>query len=119
MNSLSSAGSRTGSRRRIAPALAILCLFSLLVAAVPAARAGKVQETYPPTGSTDCQRCNVQAIFAEKMRMAGALIDFINLRDGVGVVYSAADPHEVGRIQRAAEWASTELQRIADDPGAY
>jgi hypothetical protein len=101
--------------------LAAWLLLAVCAAASVPAWAGKVQETGPPypMKTHDCTRCNVQAVFAEKIRGMGASIEFVELKNGVGVLYSVEDPHDVPRVQRAAEWARNELQSIADEPDHY
>jgi hypothetical protein len=82
---------------------------------------GKVMITGPPTAQKnwDCVRCNTQAQFMRKMQEYGVSMDFLELRNGVAVLYSTADMREVPRVQRNAEWARDELTRISVDPDHY
>lgn len=96
-----------------------LPLLVLCALAARPAGAGKVQEAGPPVRQQGCSRCTIQGIFAEKIRGLGATIEFVELKNGVGVLYSTSDPRDVPRVQKAAEWAKQELQAIADDPDHY
>jgi hypothetical protein len=111
-----------GSGRRAVRASWLVATLPLLVVCAVAARpagAGKVQETGPPVRMQGCDRCTVQASFAEKIRSLGATIELVELKNGVGVLYATEDPRNVARVQKAAEWAKQELQAIAEDPGNY
>jgi hypothetical protein len=46
-------------------------------------------------------------------------MEFIELKNGVGILYTARDGREVARVQRAAEWARDELERIGEDPAHH
>jgi hypothetical protein len=122
MHSSFSAGSSaiyrhgTGYALRRTLVLPLLALCALVARPV---RADKVQEVGPPIPQQGCTRCSVQAVFAEKIRGVGATIEFMELKNGVGVLYAAEDPRNVPRVQKAAEWAKHELQAIADDPDHY
>ena len=109
-------GRRAGRALRRPLVLPLLALCALVALPV---RAEKVQEVGPPIPEQGCTRCSVQAVFAEKIRGVGATIEFMELKNGVGVLYSAEDPRNVGRVQKAAEWAKHELQAIAEDPDHY
>jgi hypothetical protein len=115
-------GSPADGRRRLRRALRLMAALPLLalcaVAARPA-RAGKVQEIGPPMRTQECARCNVQAVFAEKIRGMGAAMEFVELKNGVGVLYTVEDPRDVPRVQRAAEWAKQELQSVSEDSDHY
>jgi hypothetical protein len=95
----------------------VLCAVSL--AAVTTASAGRIQEFGSPHKGPDCDRCTVQATFAQKVRDSGSSMEFLELKNGIGILYSTNDPRNVTRLQRAAEWARSELQRISEAPEGY
>lgn len=99
--------------------LGVLLLVAAMAAPAAVARAGKVQEIGPPIKVMSCQRCSVQQAFTEKIRVADPKMDFVELKNGVGIVYLTDDPEAVPRIQKAVAWARDELQRIADHPEEY
>lgn len=77
--------------------------------------AGKVSIATPEAASA-CDRCKVQMTFATKMRELGADLEFVELRDGIGVFYTTADTRLVPKIQTANEWARNELVRLGSTP---
>jgi hypothetical protein len=99
--------------------LLVACATMAEAVLVPAACAGRVQEFGKPARGKDCDRCMVQATFAQKIRDTGAAMEFIELKNGVGILYTAPDAREVSRVQRAAEWARDELERIGEDPADH
>jgi hypothetical protein len=119
MPALQSAGPVPGGARRTSRFRFLAAALLASSVGVAAASAGKVQDVYAPHPTRDCDRCNVQASFAEKIRACSSAIEFIELKNGIGVVYSTSDARDAARIQKAAEWARAELQRISDDPDRY
>jgi hypothetical protein len=94
----------------------------VLVGAVwNAAWAGKVSYMGPPqkANAADCDRCNVQADFASRMRDCGASMEFIELKNGTGIVYSVADPRMVPKLQKNVEWVKDELAQFSKDPDHF
>jgi hypothetical protein len=101
---------------RAAGWLAALAALSALAAALPAlpAIAGKVSIATPEASSPPCERCKVQMVFATKMRDLGVEIEFVELRDGLGVFYTTSDVRLVPKIYTANEWARNELVRMSN-----
>jgi len=98
-----------------------LAALALAGMAVSAAWAGKVSYMGPPQKSmaADCDRCNVQADFASRMRDCGASMEFIELKNGTGIVYSVSDPHLVPKVQKNVEWVKDELTEFSKDPDHF
>jgi uncharacterized membrane protein len=101
---------------RLTPGVAWgLAALAAVALALPAF-AGKVSIAAPEAAETPCERCKVQMVFATKMRDLGAEIEFVELRDGLGVFYTNADARLVPKIQTATEWARNELVRVSNQP---
>ena len=101
---------------------ASMAAFVLVGMAWQAAWAGRVSYIGPPQQkpmSADCDRCNVQADFAARMRDCGATMEFIELKNGTGIVYSVADPHMVPKLQKNVEWIKNQLTEFSKDPDHY
>ena len=99
---------------------ASLAALVLVAAAWNAAWAGKVSYMGPPQkAAADCDRCNVQADFAARMRDCGASMEFVELKNGTGIVYSVSDPHMVPKLQKNVEWVKDELAQFSKDPDHF
>jgi hypothetical protein len=105
----------SGRRAWAGPLTALL----VTTVAIGAAWAGKVSYTGAPQKSADCDRCNVQAEFANKVRACGAQMEFIELKNGTGVVYTVSDPHMVSKLQKSVAWVRDELTHFSADPDHY
>jgi len=103
---------------RVTFALAALFLLSTISGS---AWAGKVSYMGPAQRvlSPDCDRCNVQAEFASRMRDTGASMEFIELKNGTGIVYTVNDPHMVPKVQKNVEWVKDELMQFSKNPDKY
>ena len=98
-----------------------LAALVLVGSVVSAAWAGKVSYMGPAqkSMSPDCERCTVQADFAARMRDCGASMEFIELKNGTGIVYSVADPHMVPKLQKSVVWIKDELAQFSKDPDHF
>ena len=105
-------------RRAWAGTLTLL-LISISAGAIGAAWAGKVSYMGSGQKASDCDRCNVQADFAGRVRACGANMEFIELKNGTGIVYSVADPHMVPKLQKSVAWVRDELTHFSTDPDHY
>jgi hypothetical protein len=110
---------RPGTGRFVWPTtLAALVLAGM---AWNAAWAGKVSYIGPGQKpmAADCDRCNVQADFAARMRDCGVSMEFIELKNGTGIVYTVADPHMVPKLQKNVEWVKDQLTQFSKDPDHF
>lgn len=96
-----------------------LALWLVAVLGASAAWAGKVNYYGPGQKSADCDRCTAQAEFASRIRECGADMEFVELKNGTGVVYTVADPRLVPRLQKNVEWVRDELTRMSRNPERY
>ena len=109
-------------RRRVVRHLAwtgSLAALLVTLAGVSISWAGKVSLFGPGQKASDCDRCNVQAEFASRMRDCGADMEFIELKNGTGVVYTVGDARLVPRVQKNVEWVRDELTRFSRNPDHY
>lgn len=118
MSLVSAAHISPSSARRTARVQALLSVVAICTALGGTAWAGRVSVVAgPPTQKNwDCDRCNVQALFMRRMRECSVSMEMIDLKNGVGILYSTDDPRYVPRVQKNAEWARDELKRISLDP---
>lgn len=98
-----------------------LAALVLVATAFNSAWAGRVSYMGPPqkSPSVDCDRCTVQADFASRMRDCGASMEFIELKNGTGIVYSVADARMVPKLQKNVEWVKDELTQFSKDPERF
>jgi hypothetical protein len=113
-----SAGRPRHGTGRLTATLAALVLLSLISGS---AWAGKVSYMGPAQRSLspDCDRCNVQAEFAARMRDCGASMEFVELKNGTGIVYTVADAHMIPKVQKNVEWVKDELTQFSKNPDKY
>jgi hypothetical protein len=117
-------GSQPAIGRRWRSSFVVVALATTLVGLVATAPswAGRVSYTGPSDEgkkSADCDRCNVQALFASKMRDYQVSVEVLELRNGMAVLYSTDDRRLVPKVQQTAEWACDQLTRIARDPDKW
>lgn len=97
----------------------ILAMMLLAVTGASATWAGKVNYYGSGQKSADCDRCRVQADFASRIRECGADMEFVELKNGTGVVYTVADTRIVPKVQRNVEWVRDELTRFSRNPDRF
>jgi hypothetical protein len=97
----------------------MLAALLLALAGAGATWAGKVNYYGSGQKSADCDRCSAQAEFASRIRECGADMEFVELKNGTGVVYTVSDTRLVPRLQKNVEWVKDELTRFSRSPDRY
>jgi hypothetical protein len=109
----------TGGARawRSAARVVLLTAGFTLAAGAVGSWAGRVSYMGPPGAKAeDCDRCDIQALFAAKIKEYSASMELLELKNGMAILYSSSDPRMVPRVQRTVEWARDELTRVSRDP---